>query len=70
MSLQVQAKAQAMATALQTIGKFVIKKRSGDKESIFGRYGRALVARSSPLMCGEQHLVALCPWCDLLAHRL
>lgn len=35
--LQVQAKAQAMATALQTIGKFMIKKRSGDKESIFGR---------------------------------
>jgi len=34
---QVQAKAQAMATALQTIGKFTIKKRSGDKESIFGR---------------------------------
>jgi len=33
---QVQAKAQAMATALQTIGKFTIKKRSGDKESIFG----------------------------------
>ncbi len=36
--VQVQAKAQAMATALQTIGKFTIKKRSGDKESIFGRY--------------------------------
>lgn len=40
---QVQAKAQAMATALQTIGKFTIKKRSGDKESIFGRYGNTTV---------------------------
>lgn len=44
--MQVQAKAQAMATALQTIGKFTIRKRSGDKESIFGRYGRALIVTS------------------------
>ena len=35
---QVQAKAQAMATALQTIGKFTVKKKSGAADSIFGRY--------------------------------
>ena len=35
--LQVQAKAQAMATALQTIGKFTVKKKSGAGDSIFGR---------------------------------
>lgn len=44
--MQVQAKAQAMATALQTIGKFTIRKRSGDKESIFGRYGRTHILTS------------------------
>ena len=47
--MQVQAKAQAMATALQTIGKFSIRKRSGDKESIFGRYGRVYVMTNLPL---------------------
>lgn len=39
MVLQVQAKAQAMATALQTIGKFKVKKKAGAADSIFGRYG-------------------------------
>ena len=40
--VQVQAKAQAMATALQTIGKFTIRKKSeSNKEVIFGRSGRA-----------------------------
>jgi len=28
---------QAMATALQTIGKFVVKKKVGEQEQIFGR---------------------------------
>lgn len=31
------AKAKAMAIALQTIGKFVIKKKVGDSNQIFGR---------------------------------
>ena len=31
-----------MATALQTIGKFTIKKKSGDKETIFGRYDQTV----------------------------
>lgn len=32
----VQSKAQAMATALGTIGKFIIKKKAGEKDQIFG----------------------------------
>lgn len=32
-----KAKAKAMAVALQTIGKFVIKKKVGDNNKIFGR---------------------------------
>jgi len=31
---------QAMATALQTIGKFVIRKKVGEQDQIFGRCGR------------------------------
>eukprot|EP00887_Chlorella_sp_A99_P006469 scaffold3.g6469.t1 len=34
--LEEKAKAQAMATALATIGKFVIKKKVGEKDAIFG----------------------------------
>lgn len=33
----VKAKAKAMAVALQTIGKFIIKKKVGDGNKIFGR---------------------------------
>ena len=33
----VKAKAKAMAVALQTIGKFVIKKKVGENNKIFGR---------------------------------
>jgi large subunit ribosomal protein L9 len=33
----VKAKARAMAVALQTIGKFVIKKKVGEGNKIFGR---------------------------------
>ena len=36
MRLEEKAKAQAMATALATIGKFVIKKKVGEGEAIFG----------------------------------
>ena len=32
-----KAKAKAMAVALQTIGKFVIKKKVGENNKIFGR---------------------------------
>lgn len=35
---QEKARAEAMATALRTIGKFIIKKKVGDNEQIFGRY--------------------------------
>ena len=34
----VVAKAKAMAIALQTIGKFVIKKKVGESHQIFGRW--------------------------------
>lgn len=34
---QEKARAEAMATALRTIGKFVIKKKVGENEQIFGR---------------------------------
>lgn len=34
--LEEKAKAQAMATALATIGKFVVKKKVGENEAIFG----------------------------------
>lgn len=36
MRMEEKAKAQAMATALSTIGKFVIKKKVGENEQIFG----------------------------------
>ena len=38
------AKAQSMATALRTIGKFTITKRAGDGGKIFGRHARAHAA--------------------------
>lgn len=36
--LQIKAKAQALATALATIGKFIIKKKVGENDQIFGRW--------------------------------
>ncbi|GMH32841.1 hypothetical protein BSKO_00675 [Bryopsis sp. KO-2023] len=33
---EIKAKAQAMATALKTIGKFIVKKKCGEKDRIFG----------------------------------
>lgn len=36
-SLQERAKARAMATALSTINKFVIRKKTGENGRIFGR---------------------------------
>lgn len=35
--LQEKAQAQAFANALATIGKFVLKKKAGDKDQLFGR---------------------------------
>ena len=34
---QVKAKAKAMAVALQTIGKFIVRKKVGENDQIFGR---------------------------------
>lgn len=40
---------QAMATALQTIGKFIIRKKVGEQDQIFGRCGcMALSAEPCP----------------------
>ncbi len=36
-ALEAKNKAKAMAVALQTIGKFVIKKKVGENDKIFGR---------------------------------
>ena len=33
----VKTKARAMAVALQTIGKFIVKKKVGENDKIFGR---------------------------------
>lgn len=35
--LEEKAQAQAFANALSTIGKFALKKKSGDKDQLFGR---------------------------------
>lgn len=47
---EVKAKAQAMAIALSTIGKFVIKKKIGEGDKIFGRSATAL-ARPPFFIC-------------------
>ena len=36
-AIEIKNKAKAMAVALQTIGKFVVKKKVGENDKIFGR---------------------------------
>lgn len=48
-----KAKAQAMATALATIGKFVIRKKVGEKDQIFGSVTTAEVAEAIELQTGR-----------------
>ena len=47
----VKAKAKAMAVALQTIGKFVIKKKVGEGNKIFGRWGLCGVVQRNDQQC-------------------
>ena len=35
--MEIKAQAQALANALATIGKFIIKKKVGEKDQIYGR---------------------------------
>ncbi|GLI59188.1 hypothetical protein VaNZ11_001021 [Volvox africanus] len=51
--LEEKAKAQAFANALATIGKFMIKKKSGDKDQIFGSVQVQEVADAILLQTGQ-----------------
>ncbi|KAG7669766.1 hypothetical protein Ndes2526B_g06118 [Nannochloris sp. 'desiccata'] len=52
--LEERAKAQAMATALATIGKFIIKKKVGENEQIFGSVTSADVAEAIKMQTGRE----------------
>jgi large subunit ribosomal protein L9 len=52
--MEEKAKAQAMATALATIGKFIIKKKSGESDQIFGSVTTAEVAEAIRLQTGRE----------------
>jgi ribosomal protein L9 len=46
---QEKAQAQAFANALSTIGKFVLKKKVGEKDTIYGRWVlRCLLCKGRP----------------------
>mmetsp|Transcript_9556 Transcript_9556/g.22988 ORF Transcript_9556/g.22988 Transcript_9556/m.22988 type:complete len:196 (-) Transcript_9556:27-614(-) len=51
---QEQAKAEAMATALATIGKFVIKKKVGDEKQIFGSVSPQDIVDAIALQTGRE----------------
>lgn len=52
--LEERAKAQAMATALSTIGKFIIKKKVGEGEQIFGSVSAADVVDAIKMQTGRE----------------
>lgn len=52
--LEERAKAQAMATALSTIGKFIIKKKVGEGEQIFGSVSAADVVEAIRMQTGRE----------------
>lgn len=52
--LEERAKAQAMATALSTIGKFIIKKKVGEKDQIFGSVTAADVVDAIKMQTGRE----------------
>ena len=52
--LEEKAKAQAMATALSTIGKFIIKKKCGDSNQIFGSVTTAEIAEAIRQQTGRE----------------
>eukprot|EP00204_Picochlorum_oklahomense_P002868 CAMPEP_0118805880 /NCGR_PEP_ID=MMETSP1161-20130426/29224_1 /TAXON_ID=249345 /ORGANISM="Picochlorum oklahomensis, Strain CCMP2329" /LENGTH=183 /DNA_ID=CAMNT_0006734915 /DNA_START=30 /DNA_END=578 /DNA_ORIENTATION=+ len=52
--MEEKAKAQAMATALSTIGKFVIKKKVGEGDQIFGSVSAADVVEAIKMQTGRE----------------
>lgn len=52
--LEERAKAQAMATALSTIGKFIIKKKVGEEDQIFGSVSAADVVEAIRMQTGRE----------------
>ncbi len=52
--MEEKAKAQAMATALSTIGKFVIKKKVGEGDQIFGSVNAADVVEAIKMQTGRE----------------
>jgi len=52
--LEEKAKAQAMATALSTIGKFIIKKKVGEEEQIFGSVSAADIVEAIRMQTGRE----------------
>ena len=52
--LEEKAKAQAMATALSTIGKFIIKKKVGEEEQIFGSVSAAEIVEAIRMQTGRE----------------
>lgn len=51
--LEEKAKAQAMATALSTIGKFIIKKKIGEEDQIFGSVSAADIVEAIRMQTGR-----------------
>jgi large subunit ribosomal protein L9 len=52
--MEEKAKAKAMATALSTIGKFVIKKKVGDEDQIFGSVSAADIVEAIRMQTGRE----------------
>ena len=52
--LEEKAKAGAMATALSTIGKFIIKKKVGEMEQIFGSVTAADIVEAIKMQTGRE----------------
>jgi large subunit ribosomal protein L9 len=52
--LEERAKAQAMATTLSTIGKFIIKKKVGEGDQIFGSVSAADVVEAIRMQTGRE----------------
>lgn len=52
--LEEKAKAQAMATALSTIGKFIIRKKVGEKDQIFGSVTSAEIVEAIKMQTGRE----------------
>lgn len=54
LKLEEKAKAQAMATALSTIGKFIVKKKVGEKDAIFGSVTTAELVDAIKMQTGRE----------------